>query len=109
MLQFEVNKAFAIQNAVIASGLLPAGIADYVRRGPTEFFWKRDIRLGYKALRLKVKHTGQVHYVQLGKMHVVKASTKTKPLRTFKPIRRHTVYIKDESWGKGKSAPWKIL
>ena len=34
------------------------------------FDWKRDIRLGYKALRLKPKHTGQVHYVHLGKLAV---------------------------------------
>ena len=38
--------------------------------GRTEFFWKRDIRLGGKALRLKAKDAGQIDYCQLGKMAV---------------------------------------
>jgi hypothetical protein len=53
-----------------ASGLLPAGIAVYVQRGPNGVVWKWDIQLGCKALRLKAKHAGQIHYCQLGKMDV---------------------------------------
>src|SRR5438552_10179837 len=52
--------------------LLPA---DYCQRGlpftssggRTEFVWKRDIRLGCKALRLKAKQAGQIENVQLPK------------------------------------------
>src|SRR5437667_6932152 len=38
------------------------------RGGGTEFTWKCDIRLGWKALRLKAKHAGQIPYCQLEKM-----------------------------------------
>src|SRR6266516_4445673 len=33
----------------------------------TEFIWKRDIRLGWKALRLKAKHANLIRYCQLPK------------------------------------------
>src|SRR5881409_1487877 len=56
-----------------ASGLLPA---DYCQRGlpftssggRTELVWKWDIRLVCKALRLRAKDPGQIHYCQLGKL-----------------------------------------
>src|SRR5207245_7977244 len=53
-------------------------------RRQTEFVWKRAIRLGCKALRLKTKHVDQIHYCQLGKLAVVKASNQNKALATFK-------------------------
>src|SRR6266436_3559980 len=79
-----------------ASGLLPAGIAVYVRGGRTEFVRKHDIRLGCKALGLKAKDADQIDYCQLGKMYVVKASTKNKALRDFRsepqwPVRTPTL------------------
>src|SRR6266568_2692608 len=49
----------------------------------TEFLWKHDIRLGCKALRLKGSEADRLHYVQLGKMAVVEASTKNKVLADF--------------------------
>jgi len=41
----------------------------------TEFIWKRDIRLGWKALRLKAKDADQIDYCQLGKMAVVRTAS----------------------------------
>ena len=60
--------------------------ADYCQRGlpftssgrRTEFVWKRDMRSGCKALRLKAKHANQIPYCQLGKMAVVVASIQNK-------------------------------
>ncbi len=49
----------------------------------TEFIWKRDIRLGWKALRLKAKHANLIRYCQLGKLAVVKASNQNKALADF--------------------------
>src|SRR2546428_5636349 len=65
-------------------------------RRRTELVWKHDIRLGCKGLRLKAKHADQIHYVHLGKMYVVKASTKNKALRDFRsepqwPVRTPTL------------------
>ena len=57
--------------------------------------WKRDIRLGWKALRLKAKQADPIENVQLGKMDVVKASNKNKALTDFRsepqwPVRTPT-------------------
>ena len=58
-----------------ASGLLPAGNAVYVQRRPNgSSDWKRDIRLGCKALRLNAEQANPIENVQLGKLAVVKAS-----------------------------------
>src|SRR5437867_13387206 len=49
----------------------------------TEFIWKRDIRLGWKALRLKAKHANLIRYCKLGKLGVLKASNQNKALADF--------------------------
>src|SRR2546422_6405219 len=41
----------------------------------TESVWKWDIRLDCKALRLKGSEADRLHYVQLGKMYVVRTAT----------------------------------
>jgi len=43
--------------------------------GRTESVWKWDIRLDCKALRLKGSEADRLHYVQLGKMAVVRTAT----------------------------------
>ena len=73
---------------VIFTELLPAG---YCQRGfpftssgsRTEFVWKRDIRLGCKALRLNAEQANPIENVQLGKLAVVEAFTKNKALTDF--------------------------
>ena len=97
------------------TALLPA---DYCQRGlrftssggRSEFFWKRDIELGCKALRLKSKQADTIENVHLGKMYVkpkgsIKdlflsnhlgssdASNALKHVEVVQPIRRHTSYM----------------
>jgi hypothetical protein len=55
-----------------ASGLLPAGLRFTSSGGRMESVWKRDIRLGCKALRLKAKDADQIDYCHLGKMDVLR-------------------------------------
>ena len=79
-----------------ASGLLPAGMPFTSSGSRTEFAWKYDIKLGCKALRLKVEQADPIDNVHLGKMYVVKASTKNKALRDFRsepqwPVRTPTL------------------
>ena len=61
----------------------PRLTADYCQRGlpftprggQTEFIRKRDIQLGSKALRLRAKDPGQLHYSHLGKLAVVRTAS----------------------------------
>src|SRR5438552_5733458 len=61
-----------------ASGLLPAGMPFTSGGSRTEFAWKYDIKLGCKALRLKVEQADPIDNVHLGKMAVVVASIQNK-------------------------------
>src|SRR5438874_6572601 len=85
-----------------------SGIAVYDQRGRTESVWKWDIRLDCKALRLKGSEADRLHYVQLGKLAVVKASNQNKALADFQgeprrasadsntslPVRLTSLYIR---------------
>src|SRR5436309_7478136 len=63
-----------------ASGLLPAGMPFTSSGSRTEFAWKYDIKLGCKALRLKVEQADPIDNVEFGKLAVVKASNQKKAL-----------------------------